>query len=111
MTRSHPCRAARHRRHGCRRFHSTGGDSTMRTESRWVSASVLIARTALSLALLPAFARADWPLFGRAICTQTSTQVHPTITTDGAGGAIVTWQDFRLPRVNVFAQHVFASGE
>src|SRR5262249_28775391 len=36
---------------------------------------------------------------------------HPAITTDGAGGAIVVWQDLRGPKVNVFARHVLASGE
>jgi hypothetical protein len=38
-------------------------------------------------------------------------QVHSAIATDGQGGAIVTWQDFRFRRVNIFAMHVLASGD
>ncbi len=56
-------------------------------------------------------ASAAWPAFGRAITTAASAQVHSAITTDGADGAIITWQDFRFPRVNIFAGHVLASGE
>lgn len=56
-------------------------------------------------------AAASWPTNGRAIVTAATTQQHPAIASDGAGGAIITWQDFRLPRVNVFAAHVLASGE
>jgi hypothetical protein len=54
---------------------------------------------------------ADWPPFGRAISNAPNTQQHPTIATDGAGGAIVVWQDLRDPRINVFAQHVTAFGD
>ena len=35
----------------------------------------------------------------------------PAITTDGAGGAIVTWNDRRRFPFNIDAQHVLASGE
>ena len=54
---------------------------------------------------------ADWPPFGRAISNAPNTQQHLTIATDGAGGAIVVWQDLRDPRINVFAQHVTAFGD
>jgi len=64
----------------------------------------------LSLALAaPAFA--DWPQLGRAISTAPNAQVHSRIATDGRGGAIITWQDLRTSRVNIFAQHVLASGD
>jgi flagellar hook capping protein FlgD len=56
-------------------------------------------------------ASAAWPEFGRAICTAPSGQMHATLATDGAGGAIITWQDLRNPKVNIFAQHVLASGQ
>src|SRR5438552_3748139 len=59
----------------------------------------------------PRVASADWPRFGRAITTQANSQVHSSIATDGADGAIITWQDARSTRVNVFAQHVLASGD
>src|SRR5258706_352680 len=33
----------------------------------------------------------QWSAAGAAVCTATDYQVHPAITSDGAGGAIVTW--------------------
>jgi len=66
----------------------------------------------LVLALsLPRRAVAEWPPCGRAIATAPDAQDHSAATTDGAGGAIITWHDERFPNVNVFAQHVLASGE
>ncbi len=77
------------------------------------SVLVLVAFVSVPLGTLaaprPAFA--NWPVCGRAISTAPKGQVHSTITTDGADGAIITWQDFRSPRINVFAQHVRASGD
>jgi hypothetical protein len=52
-----------------------------------------------------------WPVDGRALCTAASNQQTPTIVADGAGGAIVTWQDRRnLLNYDIYAQHVLASG-
>ena len=36
----------------------------------------------------PAFA--DWPTFGRALCTAPGDQLGPVIASDGAGNAIIT---------------------
>jgi flagellar hook capping protein FlgD len=55
-------------------------------------------------------AGASWPVFGRAICTAPNSQTHCAITGDGVGGAIIAWQDHRNAKVNIFAQHVLASG-
>src|SRR5215471_676218 len=71
---------------------------------------IAIAVLALSM-FLPHSARATWPPDGQAIVTALTTQEHPAIAPDGTGGAIIAWHDFRLPRVNVFAMHVLASGE
>lgn len=52
-----------------------------------------------------------WPLDGRALCTAINDQTNPTITGDGAGGAIVTWEDLRAgSNFDIYAQHVLASG-
>ena len=59
----------------------------------------------------PRRAAAEWPHCGRAIAAASDAQDHSAVTTDGAGGAIVTWHDERFPNVNIFAQHVVASGE
>ena len=51
-----------------------------------------------------------WPLDGLAICTASGDQVSPTLVADGAGGAIITWQDLRGADYDIYAQHVLAGG-
>ena len=51
-----------------------------------------------------------WPANGRALCTAANNQSSPTIASDGAGGAVVAWQDQRTPTNDIYAQHVLASG-
>lgn len=36
-----------------------------------------------------------WPVNGLPVCTAANIQSNPVLTTDGAGGFIVAWQDFR----------------
>jgi len=53
----------------------------------------------------------QWAAEGVAVCTATGIQWGPTIVSDGAGGAIVTWYDFRAGNdVRIYAQRVNASG-
>ncbi len=72
---------------------------------------ILVSIVALSQLAAPREASATWPLFGRGLCNATSNQQHPAIAADGAGGAIVAWQDFRNPPSKIAAQHVLASGD
>lgn len=53
-----------------------------------------------------------WPVNGLAVCSAGGTQRVPVIAADGAGGAIVAWQDNRVLSLapQVFAQRVLASG-
>jgi hypothetical protein len=53
-----------------------------------------------------------WPADGLAVCTAPLGQVGERITTDGAGGAIVTWLDSRTSDAiaNPFVQHVLGAG-
>ena len=56
-----------------------------------------------------------WPLNGLAVCTAPGQQRYHAVASDGAGGAIVCWQDERGDdgtgkRSDIFAQHVLASG-
>jgi hypothetical protein len=51
-----------------------------------------------------------WPVDGRALCTAIGDQASVSIASDGAGGAIVAWQDFRGANQDIYAQHVLASG-
>jgi hypothetical protein len=52
----------------------------------------------------------QWMADGVALCTATGDQQSPTITSDGGGGAIVTWQDSRSGNVDIYAQRINASG-
>jgi predicted lipoprotein with Yx(FWY)xxD motif len=54
----------------------------------------------------------QWTADGVAICTATGTQELPSIASDGAGGAIVGWDDARNPAngLDVYVQRVNASG-
>ncbi len=53
---------------------------------------------------------AQWTANGVGICTAIFAQSYPTITSDGAGGAIVTWQDGRTGVWSIYAQRINASG-
>ena len=82
----------------------------MRIGFRRVPLRLALACAALGFAA-PHGARADWPPCGRAISTAPNSQTHAAAATDGAGGAIITWQDHRGAKVNIFAQHVLTTGE
>ena len=51
-----------------------------------------------------------WPMSGVALCTDAQDQENPCIVSDGAGGAIVVWRDFRSGNYDVYAQRVSAFG-
>jgi hypothetical protein len=48
----------------------------------------------------------QWTANGVALCTATNDQLYPTIVSDGAGGAIVTWYDNRSGNYDIYAQRV-----
>ena len=52
----------------------------------------------------------QWTTDGVALCTATGNQMDPMIVSDGAGGAIVTWEDSRSGNYDIYAQRVNASG-
>ena len=48
-----------------------------------------------------------WTLDGVAICTAGNTQRYPMIVSDGSGGAIITWWDYRTgTNYDLYAQRV-----
>ena len=51
----------------------------------------------------------NWSTGGVRLCTYSGDQLYPNIISDGSGGAIVTWNDYRLNR-NVYAQKIDSSG-
>ncbi len=52
----------------------------------------------------------QWTADGVAICTATAGQYFPELITDGAGGAIITWQDTRSGDYDIYAQRIDAAG-
>jgi hypothetical protein len=52
---------------------------------------------------------AQWTLNGSPVCTQTASQYNPVIASDGSGGAIIAWDDYRSPN-GTYAQHLNSSG-
>ena len=71
----------------------------------------------LSLLMLGSLTRRGWaawphdPNNGNVpLCTAANDQASPTIVSDGAGGAIVTWQDGRSGSYDIYAQRVNAAG-
>ncbi|MBW1985531.1 MAG: hypothetical protein JRI53_12490 [Deltaproteobacteria bacterium] len=52
-----------------------------------------------------------WNSNGRAICTANNTQWYTQICSDGAGGVIITWADYRNgTNFDIFAQRVDSTG-
>ncbi|RJR27600.1 MAG: hypothetical protein C4574_05945 [Candidatus Latescibacterota bacterium] len=51
-----------------------------------------------------------WGDGGIAVCTDWSYQRNPVVVSDGAGGAIIAWQDDRAGNNDIYAQRVNASG-
>jgi len=52
----------------------------------------------------------QWTANGVPLCTESDDQRYPLIVSDGAGGAIVAWQDDRGTTPNIYAQRINASG-
>ncbi|MFX1364755.1 MAG: hypothetical protein ACFFCE_17520 [Promethearchaeota archaeon] len=53
----------------------------------------------------------EWVVNGVAICTATDTQGYPDICSDGAGGAVICWNDYRSgDNWDSYAQHINSSG-
>ncbi len=52
----------------------------------------------------------QWSANGVALCTAPGEQHYPRIVSDGAGGAIVTWSDYRSGNRDIYAQRVSGDG-
>jgi len=51
-----------------------------------------------------------WTTNGAAVCTAPNFQQSPAIESDGEGGAIITWQDYRSGNYDIFTQRINISG-
>jgi hypothetical protein len=52
----------------------------------------------------------QWTANGVALCALAGNQINPVIVTDGYGGAIVVWSDFRNGNEDIFIQRISAGG-
>ena len=53
----------------------------------------------------------QWTADGVALCTVAENQYYPTIVSDGSGGAIITWYDYRSgTSYDIYAQRVNSAG-
>ncbi len=52
-----------------------------------------------------------WSAGGVAVCGAAGQQMNAAIVSDGAGGAIIAWQDSRSGNYDIYAQHIDASGD
>jgi hypothetical protein len=57
-----------------------------------------------------AFGDTTWAANGILICTEANQRLGNSIVTDGAGGAIITWQDFRNSNYDIYAQRISGGG-
>lgn len=53
----------------------------------------------------------QWADNGVPICTEVKEQTSPCIAADGAGGAIIIWEDARTNYVDLYAQRINKNGE
>ncbi len=47
---------------------------------------------------------------GKIVSNAVNNQINPIMTTDGSGGSIITWQDKRNGKYEIFAQRMNAEG-
>src|SRR5262249_52712043 len=51
----------------------------------------------------------QWGADGNSVCTVGGSQ-YPTIVADGSGGAVITWENYRISSYDIYVQLVNASG-
>jgi hypothetical protein len=52
----------------------------------------------------------NWPTDGRGVCTAAGFQYWPAMVSDGAGGMVIAWMDYRSGGYDIYAQHVYSTG-
>ncbi len=74
---------------------------------RWIISSTLLSAILLIAGMV---LYAQWIDDGIPICTESGNQFYPRLISDGAGGAIIVWDDLRGGDYDVYAQAVDADG-
>ena len=83
----------------------SGGAIVSWHDYRGANADIYAHRVLASGAVDPA-----WPSNGRALCSATGDQVYTQLVSDGAGGAVVAWYDYRSGNADIYAQRILATG-
>ena len=52
----------------------------------------------------------QWPADGIPVCKSAGNQIYPAITSDGLGGAIIAWLDYRHGEGDIYAQRIGGLG-
>ena len=82
----------------------------MRAAVKWAAAPFLAAGF---IAAMVGAARAAWPtdpLVNQPVCMDLGEQIGSRIASDGAGGAIIVWQDLRNGDYDIYAQRIDING-
>jgi len=72
--------------------------------------NVALSLLVLSALIYPVVSSAQWRLDGVPVGQAPNAQTWPAIASDGAGGAIVVWQDLRGSNADIYAQRLNALG-
>jgi hypothetical protein len=101
------CPAARHQRYPAIAPDGAGGAIVTWYEIRSGTGLDIYAQHVLASGAVDP----GWPADGSALCAAAGEQTQPMIVSDGAGGAIVTWYDFRSGSgYDIYAQRVAPFG-
>jgi hypothetical protein len=83
-----------------------GGAIVTWFDFRGSSSDIYAQRVTAGGAIVP-----GWPSTGVLVCEDPGDQIFPRLVSDGSGGALFVWQDFRDdPRGDIYAQRITASG-
>lgn len=77
----------------------------------WEDDSAMISDYNLFIQHVSSTGTLAWGSSGYAVCKQSFSQINPRIVSDGAGGAVICWQDKRNGSdYDIYAQRINASG-
>lgn len=77
---------------------------------RWRSAALAVLLAAALDTVDGPAAHAGWIFDGTPACTNANLQQNPVIVSDGVGGAIIAWTDFRSGGGDIYGQRFDANG-
>lgn len=76
----------------------------------WVDSRVTPYSYDLYIQRLAANGVPQWTADGVVVSNAAGDQIQPCVVSDGAGGAIVVWEDQRNPEADIFAQRISSAG-